>query len=133
MTKDHLRYEEEILQFWKENSVYEKVQKNNEKGELFNHIDGPPYPTGEIHVGHVRNWSIKDSVLRFKRLQGYSVYARDGYDVHGLPVENKVQKKLGLEKVTDDEADAASLVLAHLMKRQQWDILEKINKKFSNE
>lgn len=99
MTKDHLKYEKEIRKFWQENQIYNKVQEKNSKADSFHHVDGPPYPTGEIHVGHLRNWSIKDSVLRFKRLQGYNVYARDGYDVHGLPVENKVQKKLNLDTV----------------------------------
>lgn len=101
MTNDRLQYEEEILKFWTEKDIYNKVQKKNEGNELFNHIDGPPYPTGDVHLGHLRNWAIKDSVLRFKRMQGYSVYARDGYDVHGLPVENKVQEKLKLKTVED--------------------------------
>jgi isoleucyl-tRNA synthetase len=94
MTK--YQYEEDILKFWNDNNIQEKVNKILEKKPLFNTIDGPPFPTGEIHVGHVRNWSIKDTVMRFKRFQGYNVYARDGYDVHGLPVENKVQNKLNL-------------------------------------
>lgn len=90
-------YEENIVSFWKDNHIYSKVQEQNKGNKLFNHIDGPPFPTGEPHVGHIRNWAVKDSVLRFRRLQGYEVYAKDGYDVHGLPVENKVQKKLGIE------------------------------------
>lgn len=94
-------YEEEILNFWKQHNVYEKVQKQNVKGEAFNHIDGPPYPTGEPHMGHLRNWAIKDATLRIKRFQGRNVYARDGYDVHGLPVETKVQNKFNLKTVDD--------------------------------
>ena len=90
------QYEEDILTFWKKKSIQEKVNKKLEKKPLFNTIDGPPFPTGEPHVGHIRNWSIKDTVMRFKRFQGYQVYARDGYDVHGLPVENKVQSQLNL-------------------------------------
>jgi isoleucyl-tRNA synthetase len=90
-----------ILDFWKEKKIYEKVKDKNKDGQLFNFVDGPPYPTGEAHLGHLRNWSIKDTVLRFKRFQGYNVYARDGYDVHGLPVENKVQSRLNLKTVDD--------------------------------
>jgi isoleucyl-tRNA synthetase len=93
--------EKEIIKFWEENKVYEKLKEKNKGSKLFNHIDGPPYPTGEIHTGHLRNWAIKDSILKFKMLQGYDVYARDGYDVHGLPVENKVQKKLNLKTVEE--------------------------------
>ena len=96
MTKNNYEYEEEIMKFWQKKDVYNKVKQKNKGSKLFSHIDGPPYPTGEVHLGHLRNWTIKDSVLRFKRLQGYDVYARDGYDAHGLPVENKVQKKLNL-------------------------------------
>ena len=95
----NFKYEENILKFWKDNSIQEKVNNSLKDKPLFNTIDGPPFPTGEPHVGHVRNWTIKDTVMRFKRLQGYNVYARDGYDVHGLPVENKVQAKLNLKTV----------------------------------
>lgn len=101
MTDNKFEYEENILKFWNENKIYEKVKKKNNGNKSFNHIDGPPFPTGEPHVGHFRNWAIKDSVLRFKRLQAYDVYARDGYDVHGLPVENKVQERLGFKEVND--------------------------------
>ena len=99
MSEDKFAYEIEIQKFWEENKIYEKVKKRNKDSKPFNFIEGPPYPTGDAHLGHLRNWAIKDSVLRFKRYNGYDVYARDGYDVHGLPVENKVQKKLDLKTV----------------------------------
>jgi isoleucyl-tRNA synthetase len=101
MVKEKLAYEEKILNFWKNNNINEKVLNKIKNGKRFTVVDGPPYPTGEAHLGHLRNWSIKDSVLRFKRLEGYNVYAKDGYDVHGLPVENKVQNKLNLKTVDD--------------------------------
>lgn len=94
-------YEQEILKFWEEKGIYNKVKTKNKGKKPFVHVDGPPYPTGEIHVGHLRNWAIKDSVLRFRRFQGFDVYARDGYDVHGLPVETKVQKNLGFKHTND--------------------------------
>ena len=93
--------EEKIQKFWEDNQIYSKVKAKNKGNKLFNHIDGPPFPTGDVHLGHLRNWTIKDTILRFKRTQGFEVYARDGYDVHGLPVENKVQSKLGLKTVDD--------------------------------
>ncbi len=99
MSKDKFAYEEEIMQFWEKNGTYDKVKEKNKDGQSFNFIDGPPYPTGEPHLGHFRNYTIKDTVLRFQRFLGKNVYARDGYDVHGLPVENKVQAKLGLKTV----------------------------------
>lgn len=88
--------EEKILEFWKKNNLYEKVKEKGKKAKVFQFVEGPPYPTGEAHLGHLRNWAIKDSVFRFRRFLGENVKARDGYDVHGLPVEQKVQKKLGI-------------------------------------
>ncbi len=93
--------EEEVLSFWEKNKSYEKVKELNKNGKLFTFVDGPPYPTGEPHVGQGRNWALKDCQLRFQRAQGKNVYARDGYDVHGLPVETKVEKQLGLTTVSD--------------------------------
>jgi isoleucyl-tRNA synthetase len=94
-------YEKEILSFWKEKDIFKKIVEKNKGNKLFSFIDGPPYPTGEAHLGHLRNWSIKDFILRFKRFEGFDVYAKDGYDVHGLPVENKVQSKLNLKTTQD--------------------------------
>ncbi len=101
MEKNKFEYEKEIRNFWENNQIYEKVKQKNKGGQKFNFVEGPPYPTGEAHLGHLRNWAIKDSVLRFKRYEGYDVYARDGYDAHGLPVENKTQNKLGLKTVDE--------------------------------
>jgi len=101
MVNNNNSNELEILDFWNKNSILKKVNEKNLNGELFNFVEGPPYPTGEAHIGHLRLWSIKYSVLRFRRSSGYNVYARDGYDVHGLPVENKAQAKLGIKTVDD--------------------------------
>ena len=93
----NFKYEEEILKFWEENNVFDKVNESKKGKQLFSWVDGPPYPTGEAHLGHLRNWAIKDAVFRHKRFTGHDVVAKDGYDVHGLPVEQKVQKELGIE------------------------------------
>ena len=97
----NLTYEEEIIKFWEENNIDGKVLKSLENCEKFVVVDGPPYPTGEIHVGHLRNWITKDVVLRFKRFCRKNVIVKDGYDVNGLPVEAKVQKNLNLKSVAD--------------------------------
>jgi isoleucyl-tRNA synthetase len=99
MSEEKFQYEVNIQKFWEDKQIFEKVLKQNEGLKKFNFIEGPPFPTGDAHLGHLRNWAIKDSFLRFKRFNGYDVYAKDGYDVHGLPVENKVQKKLDLQTV----------------------------------
>lgn len=96
MTDEKFQKEVEIIKFWEEKGIYEKVKSKNKGNKPFNWVEGPPYPTGEAHLGHLRNWAIKDSVMRFRRLEGFDVYSKDGYDVHGLPVEQKVQQRLGI-------------------------------------
>ncbi|MFP4402443.1 MAG: class I tRNA ligase family protein [Candidatus Nanoarchaeia archaeon] len=94
-------YELQIQEFWEENNINEKVSLSKQGRKIFSWVEGPPYPTGEAHLGHLRNWAVKDSVFRFKRFQGYNVYTKDGYDVHGLPIEQKVQKELGIEDTNE--------------------------------
>ena len=88
--------EKEILAFWEKNKIYEKVKKKNSKGKKFYFLQGPPYTSGKLHIGHAWNNSLKDMILRYKRMKGFNVWDRGGYDMHGLPTENAVQKKLGL-------------------------------------
>lgn len=97
MTTEKFAKEVEIQKFWEEKDIYNKVKDRNKDSKPFNWVEGPPYPTGEAHLGHMRNWAVKDSILRFKRFQGYDVYAKDGYDVHGLPIEQKVQAKFDIK------------------------------------
>lgn len=96
MVQDLKEIEQEVLDFWKENKIYEKSKKKNAKGKKFYFLQGPPYTSGRLHIGHAWNNSMKDVILRYKRLQGFDVWDRAGYDMHGLPTENKVQKELGL-------------------------------------
>ncbi|MEM2139086.1 MAG: isoleucine--tRNA ligase [Candidatus Woesearchaeota archaeon] len=93
--------EEKILKFWEENKIREKVNDKNKKKEKFYFLDGPPYTSGKIHLGTAWNKSLKDLVTRYKRMQGFDVWDRAGYDMHGLPTEGKVQAKLEL-KTKDD-------------------------------
>lgn len=84
----------EILRFWKEHKIYEKSRR---KGTPYYFLDGPPYTSGKVHLGTAWNKCLKDMVLRYKRMQGFDVFDRAGYDMHGLPTEHAVQKKLKLE------------------------------------
>ncbi len=88
--------EEDILKFWKEQKIYEKAKAKNKKGKKFYFLQGPPYSNAKIHIGHAWNNSMKDVAMRYKRLRGFNVWDRAGYDMHGLPTENKVQKELNL-------------------------------------
>ncbi|ADV64669.1 isoleucine--tRNA ligase [Desulfurococcus mucosus] len=90
--------EKKVLDYWDAVGVYSLVKKADESKQLrFNFIDGPPYPSGDIpHIGTAWNKALKDAVLRYKRMKGYRVYDRPGYDCHGLPIEVKVEQKLGV-------------------------------------
>ncbi|MBU2634364.1 MAG: isoleucine--tRNA ligase [Nanoarchaeota archaeon] len=91
---DFKNIEKEVLDYWKKNKTYEKLKKINSKGKKFYFLQGPPYTSGRIHLGQAWNYSLKDQILRYKRMQGFDVWDRDGYDMHGLPTENAVQKQL---------------------------------------
>ncbi|NCN99001.1 isoleucine--tRNA ligase [Candidatus Pacearchaeota archaeon CG10_big_fil_rev_8_21_14_0_10_35_219] len=94
---DFKAIEEKILKFWEDKEIYEKVKGKNKKGEKFYFLQGPPFTSGKLHIGHAWNNSLKDIILRYKRMNGYNVWDRGGYDMHGLPTEHKVQKKLGIK------------------------------------
>jgi len=89
--------EESALKFWEKNKIYEKTKKKNKKGKKFYFLQGPPYTSGRLHVGQAWNNALKDIVLRYKRMNGFRVWDRAGYDMHGLPTENAVQKKFNIK------------------------------------
>ncbi|MEM4712676.1 MAG: isoleucine--tRNA ligase, partial [Archaeoglobaceae archaeon] len=93
--------EAEIFRFWKENKIYEKVKSRG--GKKFYFVDGPPYTTGRIHLGTAWNKIIKDVVLRYLRMRGYAPTDTPGWDMHGLPIEVKVEQELGFRNKRDIE------------------------------
>ncbi|MDR7434968.1 MAG: isoleucine--tRNA ligase [Armatimonadota bacterium] len=88
--------EEEILQFWKANRIFEKSLAMREGSPSFVFYEGPPTANGLPHIGHVLARSYKDVIPRYKTMQGYYVPRKAGWDTHGLPVELEVEKELGL-------------------------------------
>lgn len=68
--------DKKIKKFWEENDIYQKVKKKNERNKEFYFVDGPPYCSGAIHLGTAWNKIIKDTYLRFKRMQGYNVWIK---------------------------------------------------------
>jgi len=98
-----LEQEPEILKFWKDKKIYEKAKAKNKGNKKFYFLDGPPYTSGKVHLGTAWNKSLKDSILRYKRMQGFEVLDRAGYDMHGLPTENAAEKELGIKKKGDIE------------------------------
>ncbi len=100
-----LKKEQDILKFWTNNGIKKKIDDKNKNKEGFYFLEGPPYANGELHLGHVRGYTRKDAILRYKRLRGYKVYDRAGFDVHGLPIENKVEKDFGIKNKKEIESN----------------------------
>ncbi len=95
--------EKEVKEFWEKNNIPEKALSFRKGCKKFFFMDGPPYATGYIHMGTAWNKILKDFYIRFFRMLGYDVWAQPGYDTHGLPIENKVEKKLGFKSKQDIE------------------------------
>ncbi len=81
-----------------EKDLYEKMLEKNKGNEPFVLHDGPPYANGEIHIGHALNKVLKDTVVRYKNLQGFYTPFIPGFDTHGMPTEKKAIEKLGLNR-----------------------------------
>ncbi|MFA4967164.1 MAG: isoleucine--tRNA ligase [Candidatus Margulisiibacteriota bacterium] len=87
--------EEECLKFWGEFDVYNKLKdKNKDKDKYILH-DGPPYPNGDIHLGHALNKILKDIIVKYKGMAGFYAPYVPGWDCHGLPIETQLIKELG--------------------------------------
>jgi isoleucyl-tRNA synthetase len=96
--------EERILKFWEDNKAFEaSLEQEAPQGE-FVFYDGPPFATGLPHYGHVIASVLKDLIPRYKTMRGYRVRRRWGWDCHGLPVENLIEKELGFSGKKDIEA-----------------------------
>ena len=87
--------EHDVLDFWRKNDTFHKSLEKTKMGEPFNFYDGPPFANGLPHWGHLGVSAIKDMVSRFKTMCGRHVVRELGWDCHGLPAENSVEKKQG--------------------------------------
>ena len=87
--------EPEILDFWDDIGLYEKIRQQNLNNKKFILHDGPPYANGAIHLGHSVNKILKDITIKSKTLQGLDATYVPGWDCHGLPIELNVEKKHG--------------------------------------
>ena len=92
-----LSEEKKVLEFWKENGIFEKSVKQNEGNEEFTFYDGPPTANGKPHIGHILTRVIKDIIPRYQTMKGKHVLRKAGWDTHGLPVELEVEKTLGID------------------------------------
>jgi isoleucyl-tRNA synthetase len=85
-------------QSWFDSDIYEQMKAKRKGAKLFTLHDGPPYANGEIHIGHALNKILKDIILKYNYFQGKAVRMSAGWDCHGLPIEQKVEEKIGKSK-----------------------------------
>src|SRR5690606_7608610 len=105
---------------WAEQSVF-SVSTEAERPKYYV-LEMLPYPSGALHLGHVRNYSLGDSVARFKRLQGYNVLHPIGWDAFGLPAENAaIKNQIPAEKWTLDNIERMKVQCKRLGFSYDWD------------
>ncbi len=123
--------EERVEERWKSKEIPKKSRNNNEGNKKYYFIDGPPYATGHIHLGTAYNKILKDFYVRFRRMIGFDVRYQPGYDTHGLPIENKVEKKLGLKDKKSIE-DYGVEKFNKECKKFATEFISKMNEEFMN-
>ncbi len=92
---DFPRMEQEILAFWRADDTFHKSLEKTKQGHPFSFYDGPPFGNGLPHWGHLGVSAVKDMVCRYQTMRGRHVRRELGWDCHGLPAENSVEKKQG--------------------------------------
>lgn len=98
-----IELEKQIMEFWEKSGILKKYMSNRKGSKKYYFLDGPPYATGSIHLGTALNKILKDFFMRFFSMSGYEVSMQPGYDTHGLPIENKIEKQLGFKEKADIE------------------------------
>ena len=93
---DFVTREKAVLDFWKENQIFEKSIEERKGCPTYTFYDGPPTANGKPHIGHVLTRVIKDMIPRYRTMKGYMVPRKAGWDTHGLPVELEIEKELGI-------------------------------------
>ncbi|MEG3029650.1 MAG: isoleucine--tRNA ligase [Oscillospiraceae bacterium] len=96
--------EKEVLEFWKENEIFEKSMAERKDCPTYTFYDGPPTANGKPHIGHVLTRVIKDMIPRYHTMKGEYVPRKAGWDTHGLPVELEVEKQIGINGKEQIEA-----------------------------
>lgn len=123
---------EEVLSEWKKRDIFNKSIESREGGETFTFYEGPPSANGTPGIHHVMARTLKDVFCRYKTLKGYQVKRKGGWDTHGLPVEIKVEKELGItkddigKKITIEEYNQRCREAVMKFKDEWDDLTEKI-------
>ncbi len=98
-----IQLERDLRTKWESTRIYEKVKQAHEEDKPYYFVDGPPYTTGSIHLGTAWNKILKDTYIRYRRMQGLQVSDQPGYDMHGLPIEVKVEQSIGIKSKKEIE------------------------------
>ncbi|MFC4297837.1 isoleucine--tRNA ligase [Castellaniella hirudinis] len=96
---------------WEEKGIYKRLRDAREGAPLFILHDGPPYANGKIHIGHAVNKILKDMIVKSRQLEGFDALYVPGWDCHGLPIENAIEKLHG-RNLPRDEMQARSRAFA---------------------
>jgi isoleucyl-tRNA synthetase len=96
---------------WESQGLYQRLRDAREGRPLFILHDGPPYANGQIHMGHAVNKVLKDMIVKTRQLMGFDAQYAPGWDCHGLPIENAIEKKHG-RNLSRDEMQAKSRAYA---------------------
>ena len=103
---------------WSDQGIYKKLRDAREGAPLFVLHDGPPYANGKLHIGHALNKVLKDMIVKSKQLAGFDAQYIPGWDCHGLPIENAIEKLHG-RKLSRDDMQAKSRAFATEQINQQ--------------
>ncbi len=110
---------------WSDEGLYKKLRVARQGAPLFVLHDGPPYANGKLHIGHALNKVLKDMIVKSKQLAGFDAQYIPGWDCHGLPIENAIEKLHG-RKLSRDDMQAKSRAFATEQIGQQRDDFKRL-------
>ena len=118
MRGDLPKREPGMVKEWEDKGVYKKLRDARSGAPKFILHDGPPYANGKLHIGHAVNKVLKDMIVKSRQLEGYNALYAPGWDCHGLPIENAIEKLHG-RNLPRDEMQAKSRAFATEQIEQQ--------------
>lgn len=120
--------EPEMVSYWKENALYDRLRANSVSKPSYILHDGPPYANGNIHIGHALNKILKDVIVRLKQMQGFNANYVPGWDCHGLPIEWKIEEKYRAKGQNKDNVPLTEFRQECRLFAQNW--IEKQSEEF---
>ena len=112
------KIEKTVQKYWEDNSCYRAIKNDQKK---FYCLSMFPYPSGKLHMGHVRNYTIGDVISRYKRMRGFNVLQPMGWDAFGLPAENAaIQNRVDPQTWTEQNIANMKLQLKQLVFSYYW-------------